>query len=189
VLRGSETTRRTESGVLGRGDGRELFVYLLHLTFCFIYHANVTQILTMRPMMFIIAFLIVSPLTRTFYGVGTCKWVLDVCKFKGISTTGLGDRYPTCFGGLNGDSLLGDGEALVVVRTGFAWPEQRAVTMNMTFGTSGWFALVVHILMVEWWLSGDSAVVVKAKGGGFSDDEVKAKKDALKDDQVLEMKI
>jgi hypothetical protein len=153
----------------------------LPLTFQLYKHKKLTngyQILTMRPMMFVTAGLIVSPYTRTFYSVGTCKWVQDIYGIKGTSTEGLGEKYPTCFGGLNGTSLLGNGDALVAIRTGFSSLEERAVTMNMTFGTAGLFAIIVHIFVVEWWLNSN-------RDGGAG---VKAKRDGLRDEEVMKMK-
>lgn len=134
---------------------------------------NETQILTMRVTMFMLAWLIVSPYTRTFYAAGTCKWVHERNEKYGLPAAALGERYPTCVDWLDGKSLS-EGGPVVAVRARFRLPEERAVTMNMTFGTAGWLAMVVHMVVVEWWLSGnrDSKVEVRRKEVGLGGEEV-----------------
>ena len=65
----------------------------------------------------------------------------------------LYSRYPAC---VKLEEIGSGSDVYVVVNATLGngmFPEERAALMNMIFGVSGWIALVLHILLVEVYLS------------------------------------
>ena len=92
----------------------------------------------------------VQKLTPGIYtGITTCKQLIFMYRsvHNETSVASLYDRYPECSMGSSEHSKI-----MVGVSLSRFYPEERAAMMDMVFGVSGWAALTVHSLALEWYL-------------------------------------
>ena len=99
--------------------------------------------------MIIIAVSVQKLTPETYTAVTTCKQLVFMYKSMANETSvgSLYDRYPPC--------RLESSEqwkVMVDVSLSRCYPEERAAMMNMVFGVSGWAALTVHCLAMEFYL-------------------------------------
>ncbi|TGO38846.1 hypothetical protein BHYA_0066g00350 [Botrytis hyacinthi] len=106
-------------------------------------------IFTMRVFMFFLARFILSPHTRDFYSVTTCSILHELYITHSHPLELITQNYPTCENTLLG---LSTHEVHIPVQLGYYPPERMTMTIIMVFGTSGWLAMVLHMVAVEWWL-------------------------------------
>lgn len=110
---------------------------------------KILQIFTMRLFMFFLAQFILSPHTRDFYSVTTCSILHQLYIAHSHPLELISQNYPTCENTLLG---LSTHEVHIPVQLGYYPPERMTMTIIMVFGTSGWLAMVLHMVAVEWWL-------------------------------------
>lgn len=106
-------------------------------------------ILTMRLFMYFLTRFVLSPHTRDFYTVTTCSTLYELYTTHSHPLSLISQNYPICENTLLG---LSTHEIQIPVQLGYYPPERIAMTITMVFGTSGWLAMVLHMIGVEWWL-------------------------------------
>ncbi|KAF7950674.1 uncharacterized protein EAE97_002226 [Botrytis byssoidea] len=108
------------------------------------------SIFTMRVLMFFLARFILSPHTRDFYSVTTCSILHELYITHSHPLELITQNYPICENTLLG---LSTHEVHIPVQLGYYPLERMTMTITMVFGTSGWLAMVLHMVAVEWWLN------------------------------------
>lgn len=104
----------------------------------------------MRFLMFFLTKILLSSHTRDFYSVTTCSTIRELYITHSYPLTLISQNYPVCESTLPG---IPTNEIYIPVQLGHSPPERLAAMVNMTFGTAGWLALVLHMVGVEWWLN------------------------------------
>jgi hypothetical protein len=103
--------------------------------------------------MIVLAISIAKLSPNSYNSVLPCDEIIYMYQFVASPSnlSSLYSRYPACA------KLDGSGSDVYVVVNATLGngmlPEERAALMNMIFGVSGWIALVLHILLVEVYLS------------------------------------
>ena len=92
---------------------------------------------------------------NSYKSILPCNEIIYIYQFvTNLShSSSLSSRYPACVGLEDSES---GSDVYVVVNATLAngrLPEEKAALMNMIFGVSGWIALLLHILLVEIYLS------------------------------------
>lgn len=103
----------------------------------------------MRLFMYFLIRFVLSPHTRDFYAVTTCSTLHELYTTHSHPLSLISQNYPVCENTLLG---LSTHEIYIPVQLGYYPPERIAMTITMVFGTSGWLAMVLHMVGVEWWL-------------------------------------
>ena len=114
-----------------------------------------TQILTLRIFMIVLAISIAKLSPNSYKSVLPCDEIIYMYQFVAYPSnlSSLYSRYPAC---VKLEESGSGSDVYVVVNATLGngmFPEERAALMNMIFGVSGWIALVLHILLVEVYLS------------------------------------
>jgi hypothetical protein len=83
-----------------------------------------------------------------FYSVSTCAELIALTTDYSIPLHGVHTRYPAC-------ALPSSNSTLVIVpaRWDKERPEEIASVLGLTFGVSAWIALLLHVIVVEWYLN------------------------------------
>ncbi|KAJ8058368.1 hypothetical protein OCU04_012560 [Sclerotinia nivalis] len=122
------------------------------------------SILTMRLLMPLLAIIILSPYSRTFYSLTSCSALLKLYTAHSLPLTHISQTYPMCENTFSG---VGENQDIhIPIQLGYFPEERLAATLNMVFGTAGWCSLVLHLVGVEGWLQWCEGrkMVVKGKG-------------------------
>jgi hypothetical protein len=139
------------------------------------------SILTMRPLFVIFGLVsnVYSP--NSWYAVSTCDQLIYLYKYEGLPIPDLISRYPACvaldpdlitnttvpfaaaFGGVTVPGVEAMAPILVPVRAYFStkYPEEIAAMLTLTFGPAFWVALLVHVVVTEWWLDSEKKAAEK----------------------------
>ena len=106
-------------------------------------------ILSMRILMVIIVIFVQELTPDTYTSVTTCAQLVFMYRSvkNETSAASLYDRYPTCR--LESSERM---KVMVDASLSMFYPEEKTAMLNMVFGVSGWAALTVHALAMEWYL-------------------------------------